>query len=41
MSLKPGKHTINFDASGFSSGVYFYLLESGTKRIARKFELLK
>ncbi len=36
-----GKHTINFDASGFNSGIYIYKLEAGIFSEVRKMTLLK
>ncbi len=39
--MEAGKHTINFDASEFNSGIYFYRLESGNFSEVRKMTLLK
>jgi glucuronoarabinoxylan endo-1,4-beta-xylanase len=36
-----GAHTIRWDASGVSSGVYFYRLQSGTCVAARKLLLVR
>lgn len=36
-----GTHTVNFDASSLSSGVYFYVLESDRFRVSRKMMLIK
>ncbi|AFH50831.1 Hypothetical protein IALB_3128 [Ignavibacterium album JCM 16511] len=40
-SMSKGTHTINFDAKGLSSGLYFYRLESGNQVLVRKMMLLK
>jgi hypothetical protein len=39
--LAAGKHSINFDASSLSTGVYFYKLESGDYVSVKKMMLLK
>jgi hypothetical protein len=39
--LEPGKHTVTFDASTLSSGVYFYRLTSPKATITRKMILLR
>jgi len=39
--MSAGSHTISFDASGLSSGVYFYRLQSGSNLLTRKMTLLK
>ena len=39
--LKPGHHTIQWNASGFSSGVYFVRLQSGDFSKSQKLILLK
>jgi hypothetical protein len=36
-----GNHTINWDASAYSSGIYFYKLSTGDKVITRRMTLLK
>lgn len=36
-----GFHTVNFDASGLSSGVYMYRLETGSATITRQMMLIK
>ncbi|MBD3232903.1 MAG: T9SS type A sorting domain-containing protein [candidate division Zixibacteria bacterium] len=36
-----GKHSVNWDAAGFSSGVYFYQLKAGDKVISKRMTLLK
>ncbi|MFA6456332.1 MAG: S8 family serine peptidase [Bacteroidota bacterium] len=38
---KPGIYNLNFDASKFSSGIYFYRLQAGTFIDSRKMLLLK
>jgi photosystem II stability/assembly factor-like uncharacterized protein len=40
-NIKAGSHQINFDASKFSSGIYFYKLESGSFTETRKMILMK
>ncbi len=37
----PGKYSVEFDASGLSSGTYFYRLEAGTFTETRKIVLLR
>jgi hypothetical protein len=37
----PGLYEIEFNASNLSSGIYFYVLESGNTRLAKKMILLK
>jgi len=39
--MEAGRHTISFDGSNLSSGVYFYQLESGAVNATRKMLLLK
>lgn len=39
--LEAGSHEVNFNAVGFTSGVYFYTLEFGDNRLSRKMILLK
>jgi len=36
-----GKHTVTFDATRISSGVYFYRLQSGGMSITRKMVFMK
>jgi len=36
-----GKHKINFDASGLSSGIYFYKLQTNNFNQIRKMILLR
>ncbi len=38
---QPGMYQISLDAGNLSSGIYFYLLDIGTKRITKKLILLK
>jgi hypothetical protein len=38
---EPGYHDVRFDASGLSSGVYFYRLQAGTYVETRKLLLLR
>ena len=40
-NLAKGTHNINFDATGLSSGFYFYRLESGNQEQVKKMVLLK
>ncbi|MFO7810456.1 MAG: T9SS type A sorting domain-containing protein [Candidatus Delongbacteria bacterium] len=37
----PGKYTVNFNASGLNSGIYFYALRTGNTVKSRKMVLLK
>jgi hypothetical protein len=39
--LQPGRHKITFNASGYSSGIYFARLQSGARQETRKVMLLK
>jgi dienelactone hydrolase len=39
--VNPGKYRLVFDASGLSSGVYFYSLSSGNSREVKKLTVLK
>ncbi len=39
--LRAGKHTVRFDASRLSSGVYIYVLQAGNQRISRTMMLVK
>jgi len=39
--LKPGTYEVNWDASAFPSGVYFYTISSGSFKETRKMVLLK
>jgi hypothetical protein len=36
-----GRHTVNFDASNLSSGVYLYRLQAGSQIMTRKLTILK
>ncbi len=38
---KPGNHSINWNASGLSSGIYFYRLTAGDKTTTKRMTLLK
>jgi hypothetical protein len=38
---KPGNYEITFDASKFSSGIYFYRLIYGNLQLVKKMQLLK
>jgi hypothetical protein len=38
---KAGEHEVNFNASNFASGVYFYKLEAGTQTSIKKMILMK
>ncbi|MBU2492330.1 MAG: T9SS type A sorting domain-containing protein [Bacteroidetes bacterium] len=40
-NLHAGRYTINFNAAGLSSGIYFYKLTSGSFSVTRKMMLLK
>ncbi|MBM4158617.1 MAG: T9SS type A sorting domain-containing protein [Ignavibacteria bacterium] len=37
----PGEHTVNFDGSNFSSGIYYYRIESGDFTDVKKMILIK
>ncbi len=39
--MEAGTHTINFNASGLNSGLYFYKLETGEFSQVKKMTLLK
>jgi hypothetical protein len=39
--LQPGKYIIEWDASKFASGLYFYRLQTGTFKATRKLILLR
>ncbi len=39
--LFPGKYSVSFDGSNFSSGVYFYTLRAGSYSVTKKMVLLK
>jgi phosphatidylserine/phosphatidylglycerophosphate/cardiolipin synthase-like enzyme len=39
--MNGGKYRVEFNASGFASGVYFYRLEVGTFQASKKFMLIK
>ncbi len=39
--LPAGIHSVSFNASSLSSGIYFYELKAGTFTSVRKMELLK
>jgi hypothetical protein len=38
---KPGEHTVSFEGSGLSSGVYFYCLKAGNFVTQKSMLLLK
>lgn len=40
-NMPMGSHSVNFDASGLSSGIYLYELRSGNVRITNKMTLMK
>jgi len=40
-SVNAGTHTVNFDASSLSSGVYLYKLQAGSTVLTRKLTLIK
>lgn len=40
-SVEAGFHSVSFNASGLSSGLYFYVLEAGSFRSVKKLTLLK
>ena len=39
--MERGKHKINLDATGFSSGIYFYKLSAGRNSVTKKMVILK
>jgi hypothetical protein len=39
--MRAGQHSLVFDASKLSSGVYFYRLDAGSFTSVRKMQLLK
>jgi hypothetical protein len=39
--LEPGKYSVRWNASNYSSGVYYYKMESGTFSDVKKMVLLK
>lgn len=39
--VQAGQHTVTFDASTLSSGVYMYTLQTGNQRLTRRFTVLK
>jgi hypothetical protein len=39
--MNAGHHSINWDASNYSSGIYFYKLTAGDKSITKRMTLLK
>jgi len=40
-NMEPGNHSVNFDASGFNSGIYFYRIEAANFTQVKKMTLLK
>jgi hypothetical protein len=40
-SMKAGYHTVNFDASNLSAGVYYYTMETASKNMTQKMVLVK
>jgi hypothetical protein len=40
-TVKAGSHSVRFDASSLSSGMYFYSLRSGDRHEVRKMLLMK
>jgi len=39
--INPGVYITSFDGSGFSSGIYFYIMKTGTFSVSRKMLLIK
>lgn len=39
--MQPGSYEVEFDGSNLTSGVYFYVLETGGKRLSKKMLLVK
>lgn len=40
-SMKPGRYSVNFDASALSSGVYLYILQTASASVIRRMTLIK
>lgn len=40
-TLTAGEHSVRFDGSGLSSGIYIYLIDTGNTRLVRKMVLVK
>ena len=40
-TVQAGTHTVNFDASNLSSGVYLYRLQAGSTTLSRKLTVIK
>jgi hypothetical protein len=39
--MPAGSHSVTFDASALSSGVYLYVLSAGDQRVSRTMSLVK
>ncbi|MEW5800362.1 MAG: T9SS type A sorting domain-containing protein [Bacteroidota bacterium] len=39
--MKPGKHSVHFDASRLSTGIYIYTLKAGNFTATKKLLLMK
>ncbi|PJA29532.1 MAG: peptidase S8, partial [candidate division Zixibacteria bacterium CG_4_9_14_3_um_filter_46_8] len=39
--MSAGEHSVIWDASGYSSGIYFYKLTAGEKTFTKRMTLLK
>jgi hypothetical protein len=40
-TLNPGVHSVVFEGNGLSSGIYFFVLTSGSQSLSKKMILLK